>query len=156
MVLHKFISFHGDNCCITPPLRITPSSLQVSTRTECFRAPFQQQRLQYHLYQQESKGVFISVEYNKYYSLKLLNATSALPHILSTKAEFSMTRFFFFFLVHQTEFSQKPIRNLETNSQQKLSYSQKPLLPSVSNTRNIPTFRHHLALTDGSTYLQKS
>lgn len=70
------------------------------------------------------KGVFFSVEYNKYYSLKLLNATSALPHILSTKAEISMTRFFF--LVHQTEISQKPIRNHETNSQQKLSYSQKP------------------------------
>lgn len=95
VMLHK-LSFHGDHCCITPPLRITPSSLQVSTSTECLRASFQQHRLQYHLYQQESKGVFISVEYNKYYSLKLLNATSALPHILSTKAEFSMTRFFFF------------------------------------------------------------
>lgn len=137
VMLHK-LSFHRDHCCTTPPLRITPSSLQVTTSTECFRASFQLHRLQYHLYQQESKGVFISVEYNKYYSLKLLNATSALPHILSTKAEFSMTRFFF--LVHQTEISQKPIRNHETNSQQKLSYSQKPYYLLFQTHGTFPQF----------------
>ena len=119
------MSFHSDHAMSYHPSGNTPSSLQVSTSTECFRASFQQHRLQYHLFQQESKAVFISIECNRYYNLKLLNDTSALPHILSTKAEFSMTRFFFF-LVHQTEISQKPIRNHETNSQQKLSYSQKP------------------------------